>query len=306
MESELIRHLRERIAADPRAPLGLGDDAAVLHLAAPGCVVTSDLLTDGVDFQLHEVDLRRVGHKSLAVNLSDLAAMASRPIAAIVSLVLPRSDGLQIAKQLYDGMLPLAERFDVAIAGGDTNSWDGRLVISVTAIGELPPRGPLTRKGAQAGDAILVTGAFGGSILARHIDVEPRVREAMLLHERYQLHAGIDVSDGLALDLSRLCTESGCGAVVELDAVPVHEDARRLAAQKADGRTALDHALGDGEDFELVLAVPLEDAERMLADQPLGIPLTCIGRFVSEPGLWQRDAAGDRRPLEPTGYEHRL
>jgi thiamine-monophosphate kinase len=306
MESELIRHLRERISADPRAPLGLSDDAAVLHLASPGCMVTSDLLTDGVDFHLDEVDLRRVGHKSLAVNLSDLAAMASRPIAAIVSLVLPRSDGLQIAKQLYDGMLPLAERFDVAVAGGDTNSWDGRLVISVTAIGELPARGPLTRSGAKAGDAIIVTGAFGGSILSRHLDVEPRVREALLLHERYQLHAGIDVSDGLALDLSRLCTESGCGAVVELDAVPIHEDARRLAAQKADGRTALEHALGDGEDFELILAVPTDDAERMLSDQPLDVPLTRIGQFIAEPGLWQGDADGNRRPLEPTGYEHRL
>ncbi len=128
--------------------------------------------------------------------------------------------------------------------------------------------------------------------------------EALQLNERYQLHAGIDVSDGLSLDLARLAEESRCGAVLRLDAVPVSDDARRLADQQADGSTALDHALSDGEDFELILAVAPDEAQRMVAEQPLGVPLTAIGEFVAEPGLWQLDRQGQRTPLRPRGYLH--
>ncbi len=112
-------------------------------------------------------------------------------------------------------------------------------------------RGPLCRSGARPGDRIVVTGSFGGSILGRHLDFEPRVREALALHARYELHAGIDVSDGLSLDLAHILEESRCGAVLDADAVPIAADARRLAEKLADGSTPLDHALGDGEDFEL-------------------------------------------------------
>ena len=164
--------------------------------------------------------------------------------------------------------------------------------------------GRCCRKGALAGDRIIVSGAFGGSILGRQFDFEPRVNEALLLNERYELHAGMDVSDGLAIDLSRLVRESGVGAIVETDRVPIHDDARRLAEQRDDGRTPLEHALGDGEDFELLLAVPPDEARRMLAEQPLGVPLTDIGQFTAEPGLWQREAGGPLRPLTPSGWEH--
>ncbi len=258
------------------------------------------------DFDLTVADPRRVGRKALAVNLSDLAAMASRPLAGVVALALPRAGGMELAVALYEGMLPLAERYGLAIAGGDTNSWGSPLAISVTLLGTVTDRGPLRRKGARPGDHILVTGSFGGSILGRHFDFEPRVEESLLLAERYDLHAGIDVSDGLSLDLSRLCHESGCGAVLDASAIPISADAYRLAAERADGSTALDHALGDGEDFELVLAAPESEAQRMLADQPLAVPLTSIGRFILEPGLWQTDAAGNRHPLAPQGYEHGL
>lgn len=307
MESDLIAHLRRRIGPHPAVPLGIGDDAAVVDLAdSSQCVVTVDLLTDRVDFELSEVDPRRIGRKALAVNLSDLAAMAARPLAGVVALALPRIGGLELARALYDGLLPLAERYDLAIAGGDTNSWDGPLAISVTLLGKLTKQGPLRRGGAVPGDRIVVTGAFGGSILGRHLDFEPRVDEALLLAEGYRLHAGIDVSDGLSIDLARVAAESGCGAVLRPHAVPIADDARRLAEQLADGTTPLDHALGDGEDFELILAVPPDEADRMLAEQPLTIPLTAIGEFIHEPGLWQADVAGRRSPLTPRGYEHRL
>ena len=305
MEQQFIAWLRERLPPHPLLRLGPGDDAAVLRMAGVDeCVITVDLLTEGVDFLLAEVDPRRVGRKALAVNLSDLAAMAARPLAAVLAVALPRKGGRELAVQLYEGLLPLAEKYDLAIAGGDTNSWDGPLVITATLLGQVTARGPLLRKGAQAGDRIVVSGAFGGSILGRHFDFEPRVNEALLLNERYELHAGMDVSDGLAIDLARLVRESGVGAIVETDRVPIHDDARRLARQRNDGRTPLEHALGDGEDFELLLAAPPDEARRMLAEQPLEVPLTDIGEFTAEPGLWQREAGGPVRPLTPSGWEH--
>jgi thiamine-monophosphate kinase len=307
MESELIAYLRNRLPPHPLLRLGPGDDAAVLRLAGlEECVLTVDLLTDHVDFELSQVDPRRVGRKALAANLSDLAAMASRPLAAVIALALPRQGGMELAVALYEGLLPLAERYQLAIAGGDTNSWDGSLVISITLLGEVTEHGPLRRDGARPGDRIVVTGSFGGSILGRQFDFEPRVREALLLNERYRLHAGIDVSDGLLIDLAHVAQESGCGAVLQTEAVPVSDDAHRLAEVLDDGSTALDHALSDGEDFELVLATPPQEAARMLADQPLEVPLTAIGRFVAEAGLWQADAQGGRQKLAPRGWEHRL
>jgi thiamine-monophosphate kinase len=305
MEREFLDWLRQRLPEHGAAPLGIADDAALLRLAGGAqCVVTADMLTDGVDFLLDEIDARRAGRKALAVNLSDLAAMAARPLAAIVTLAVPRAGGLELAKALYEGLLPLAERYGVAIAGGDTNSWDGKLVISVTLIGEVTPVGPLLRSGAKPGDAILVTGRFGGSRLGHHLDFEPRVNEALWLAERCELHAGIDTSDGLSLDLARVAAASGCGAAVELDRVPVAEAAGRWAVQLGDGSTARDHALSDGEDFELILAVPPGEAARLVAGRPLACGLTEIGRFVAEPGLWQVDAAGKRQPLVARGYEH--
>ena len=136
MEREFIHWLRRRLPPHPLLRLGPGDDAAVLNLAASKeCVITVDMLTDGVDFKLDEIDPRRAGRKALAANLSDLAAMAARPLAGVVALCLPRKNGRQLAEELYEGMLPLAERYDLAIAGGDTNSWDGPLVISITLLG---------------------------------------------------------------------------------------------------------------------------------------------------------------------------
>lgn len=307
MESELIAHLRSRLPPHPALRLGPGDDAAVLRLAGGDqYVLTVDLLTDHVDFELAKVDPRRVGRKALAVNLSDLAAMASRPLAAVIALALPRQGGLELAVALYEGLVPLAEQYDLAVAGGDTNSWDGSLVVSVTLLGELTGRGPLRRGGARPGDRIVVTGSFGGSILGRQFDFQPRVREALLLSERYRLHAGIDVSDGLLVDLAHVAEESGCGAMLRTETVPVSDEARRLAEGLHDGSTPLDHALSDGEDFELILAAPPEEAARMLAEQPLDVPLTAIGRFVAEPGLWQADPQGRRRALRPRGWQHRF
>jgi thiamine-monophosphate kinase len=307
METQFIQWLRSQVPQHPRIPLGIGDDAAVLDLASGRqWVVTTDMLMDGVDFHVGQHDPALIGRKSLAVNLSDLAAMGARPVACFVSVALPRQGGEALARQIYEGLFALARQFDTAIAGGDTNSWDGKLVINVTAVGEIEFGKAWKRSGAQAGDQVLVTGEFGGSILGRHFEFTPRVADAEWLATNAKVNAAIDVSDGLSLDLSRICQESGCGAVLDLEAIPISPLARQLATKERGERSALEHALCDGEDFELILAVSSEEAERLLAIQPLATRLTRIGQFVTEPGLWSQAADGARAALTPRGYEHRL
>lgn len=304
MEREFLAWLRQRLPAHPRFPLGLSDDAALLTPRAGWqLVVTTDMLMEGVDFVSTRHDAQRIGRKSLAVNLSDLAAMGAVPVAAFISLALPPAGSLDLAQDVYEGLLPLAVEFEVCIAGGDTNRWDSGLVISVTALGEVEAGRALMRSGARPGDALLVTGEFGGSILGRHFDFTPRVREARWLVENAPVHAAMDVSDGLTLDLSRLAQASGCGAVIDLASVPISGAAHELAKQRS-GLSALDCALGDGEDFELLLAVPEAQVARLLAAWPFPVPLTRIGAFVEPPGLWARDSAGAMVPLIPRGYEH--
>ena len=228
--------------------------------------------------------------------------MAAHPVAGFFAVALPR-DQSGLAEELYEGIIPLAEEFELALAGGDTNTWDGPLVISITLIGHPSAKGPLLRSSAQPGDHLLVTGEFGGSFLGRQFDFQPRIAESILLHERYVLHAGIDCSDGLSLDAARLAAESDCGLQLDLESIPISAAAEEIAAQPGDSQSPLDHALSDGEDFELILAVPPRDAERILADQPLDVPVTRIGHFIDQRGLWHSQGS-DRAQLSPRGYLH--
>jgi thiamine-monophosphate kinase len=299
-EFAFIDWLRGRTPAHPNIPVGPGDDAAVLGWHGD-VLVTTDMLLEGSCFRLAEAGPRRVGRKAMAVNLSDIAAMAGEPTAAVAAVGLPRQGGRALAEELHLGMREVADAFQTPIVGGDTNSWDGPLVIAVTVFGRPLSHGPVLRSGARPGDWILVTGPLGGSILGKHLDFTPRVHEARLLHLTSQLHAMIDVSDGLAADVNHLCEESHCGAVLRAEAIPISDDARRMQ----DGRLPLEHALGDGEDFELVFAVAPEDGRRLVEAQPVpGIELSAIGEFV-ERGLWLEEG-GVRRPLEPHGYVHVL
>ena len=307
METEFVARLLAGLPADPRLEVPPGDDAAVLRPPAlRRTVVTVDMLMEGTDFVLGpECSARAVGHKALAVSLSDLAAMAARPEAAFVAVALPRHGGDTVGHELQAGIRTLADEHGVAVAGGDTNAWDGPLVISTTLIGSVPPGRAWRRDGARPGDLLVVTGAFGGSLLGRHLAVRPRVREASFIAERFDVHAALDCSDGLALDLSRMMAASGTRGVVDPTAVPIHADAVRRAAR--DGTRALDHALGDGEDFELILALPPDAAHALVAAAgvpPLDLPLTIIGRVEAGTGLMAETADGGRRPLEPAGYVH--
>jgi thiamine-monophosphate kinase len=302
-EFAFIDWLRRRTPADPRVQIGPGDDTAALRLSSGAtCLVTTDMLLEGSCFVLAEAGPRRVGRKAMAVNLSDIAAMAGRPVAAVVSVGLPRRVGRALAEGLYLGLREIADAFDTGVVGGDTNSWDGPLAVSVTLIGEATGTGPVRRSGAQPGDWLMVTGPLGGSILGKHLDFTPRVREALLLHQTVRLKAMIDVSDGLAADVNHLCQESGCGAILRADSIPVAEAARRMPGDLS----PLDHALGDGEDFELAFAVSPEDGAALLEKQPLsGTTLAKIGEFVGDKVLWLEEA-GRRTSLEPRGYVHNL
>ncbi len=299
-EFAYIDWVRQQTPADDRLLIGPGDDCAALrwNLAAPA-LVTTDMLMDGTCFRLLEAGPHAVGRKAMAVNLSDIAAMAGKPVAAVVGVALPRREGRTLAEELYRGLRDVADAFNTAIAGGDTNSWDGPLVICVTLLGEATPRGPVRRSGARPGDWLVVTGPLGGSILGKHLTFTPRIREALQLHEQADLHAMIDISDGLAADVHHLCEESRCGALLRAEAIPISDAARTIQ----DGRSPLDHALSDGEDFELVFAVPATDAQRLLQTQPIpGITCVHIGECVDQ-GFWLEED-GKRSALEPRGYVH--
>ena len=306
MEAPFVDWLLARLPRDPRLEVPPGDDAAVLRPpAGRRTVVTVDLLTEGVDFLLGgNTTPQRVGHKALAVNLSDLAAMGARPEAAVVAVALPRSGAAAIGVGLHAGMAPLAARFGVTIAGGDTNTWDGPLVISVTAIGSVLPGAAWRRDGARPGDLLVVTGPCGGSLLGRHLDVEPRCHEALEIAERFTVHAAIDISDGLSLDLARMMRSSATGGIVDLSRVPIHPDAFRRSRLDDDGISPLDHALSDGEDFELLLALPPAAALALVIDPPSGLAPAIIGEVTAGEGLAARRADGALQRLQPKGWLH--
>ncbi len=322
MESEFVNRLIGQLPRDRRLEVPPGDDAAVLRPAANSRpVVTVDLLTEGVDFLLGGrgqpgafpplATPRQVGHKGVAVSLSDLAAMAALPEAVVVAVALPRHGGRAIAEELTAGVTALTAAQGVTLAGGDTNAWDGPLVVSVTALGSVAAGRAWRRDTARVGDLIVVTGPVGGSLLGRHLAVQPRCREALAIARRFVVHAAIDISDGLSLDLARLTTASGAGGLIDLAAVPVHPDAERLAALRPNsGKTPLDHALGDGEDFELLLAMPAAEAARLVATPPADLVTgtsmrpTIIGEVVAAAGLRGRSADGSERPLAAEGFDH--
>ncbi len=322
MESEFVSRLIGQLPRDRRLEVPPGDDAAVLR-PAPNSrpVITVDLLTEGVDFLLAGrgqpgafpplATPRQVGHKAVAVSLSDLAAMAALPEAVVVAVALPGRGGRAIAEELTAGVTAITAAQGVTLAGGDTNAWDGPLVISVTALGSVATGRAWRRDTARVGDLIVVTGPVGGSLLGRHLAVQPRCQEALAIARRFVVHAAIDISDGLSLDLTRLTTASGAGGLIDLAAVPVHPDAERLAAlQPNAGKTPLDHALGDGEDFELLLAMPAAEAARLVATAPDALVAgtsmrpTIIGQVVATAGLRGRAADGSEQPLAVKGFDH--
>ncbi len=300
-ELALVDWLRARFIADPaRVPIGIGDDAAAVRMDGTLVAITTDMLLDGVHFDTERHGYELIGRKAIACSLSDCAAMACTPRAATVSIALPRTMTFEQVQELYEGMARIAEEFECPLVGGDTTSWAGRLAIDVAMLAEpMAPRGPVRRDTAAVGDTIFVSGPLGGSLAGRHLTFTPRIDLARVLAAESALHAMMDISDGLSLDLYRMCQASRCAAELHADQLErvISEDARSVAVQ--DGRSPLDHALSDGEDFELLVVGGADLAKFGL--WPVGVIRS------SEPGTSCMTICypeGRREPLAPRGYEH--
>lgn len=316
-ELGLLARIRDWTRADELAPpAGLGDDAAVLATDGTPLVLTVDILAEGVDFDRRYAPWELVGRKAAAVNLSDVAAMGAEPAALLVALSVPASMPIEDVADLFKGLQYRADRAHARIIGGDLSeppAGDAGLTITVTAVGRARER-PATRAGARPGDRVCVTGTFGDSALGlrllrdgradsgvdaayvceRHLDPEPRLECGAALAGK--VHAMIDVSDGLAVDLGHVLEASGAGATIDLAEVPRSDAFRNLAPDDAESLI-----LHGGEDYELLFTWP---AEQSLPDSVGNIPLHAIGTVTAEPGLRVRGPDGAERTVTPTGWEH--
>lgn len=300
-EDEWVAQLRARLAPGAALPVGIGHDCATLDLGGSRAVVTTDVLIDGAHFRLGECGPEAAARKALGVNLSDLAAAAAEPVAWFLGLVLPRAAPPGLREGLLEGFAQAAAPWGIPCAGGDTNTADGPLVLAVTAIGRPGPMGCVTRAGARVGDLLSVTGPLGGSLGGRHLAVRPRLDASRALAALGLPHAMMDVSDGLSRDLPRLCQASGVGARLVAGQIPIHADAH---ASAGDGRSPLEHALDDGEDFELLLAhAPLSAREREVL-AAAGVALHPIGHVVPRTQGLRLVGPGGSVPLVPRGFDH--
>ena len=333
-EFEFIRKIREQAAqrgASPGLVRGIGDDAAVLKsFTGTDVVVSTDLLMEGIDFRRDTTRPNQLGHKALAVSLSDIAAMGARPRWALVSIGVPNdvwNSGFM--DSFYDGLFHIADRFAVKLIGGDLSRTPEKIVINSIALGECLLEREVFRSGAKPGDQIYVTGFLGDAVaglrliergarlhdhnstptdsnpidhlLLRHLQPEPRVGWGLLIGERQLATAMIDISDGLSSDLNHLCQESKVGALVDAHRLPIDQVVTDMC-----GRRALDPlmlALHGGEDFELLFTVNPENVSK-LPTRVDGISITRIGE-IKEASHGVRIAEGSKIwNLEPGGWEH--
>lgn len=301
-ESRLIQEIRRWLGdASPAAPFGIGDDCAVIPPTRRHQLVTTDPVIFGRHFD-DTVSARAVGAKLLKRNLSDIAAMGGRPVAAVVSLAMAPETSLAWLRGFYVGLANTARQFRVKIVGGDiTQGPRGFFGAFLTLHGESSGTRVITRTGARAGDAIFVTNCLGGSLLGHHFRFTPRLAEGAWLAGRKEIRAMMDVSDGLAKDLDSL-TSAGLAACLCEPAIPISPAARKSA--RSSGRTPLAHALGDGEDYELLVVVrSRSNLARLTRDWNRRfpkVPLVHIGTFASK----KRNFAGSLDLSRYRGYEH--
>lgn len=324
-EFEFVDSLRRRFGD------GIGDDAAILRTTAGGeTVITADLLVEDIDFRRTTAPALLLGHKALAVSLSDIAAMGARPRWSLISIGVP-DDVWQtdFVDQFYEGLASLAQRYDVQLIGGDTSRTNEKIVIDSIVVGECKVDRAVKRVGAEPGDQIFVTGSLGGAaaglrliergahlaeqnladedsqkidhVLLRQLRPEPRVGWGIVLGEERLAASLIDVSDGLSSDLNHLCTASGVGALIESSLLPIDHQVVELC-----GRRALDPlqlALHGGEDFELLFTVRAVDVAR-LPRRVDGVELTRIGEVKKEADGVKISEGSRVWELNPGGWKH--
>ena len=310
--------------------IGIGDDAAVLKLSASSTLLaTTDLLLEGVHFDLSYTDFFSLGWKAAAVNLSDIAAMGGIPRFCLTALGIPTGVSVEQITEFYRGFTALLKSYRTTLVGGDTCSSRGGLFVGVTALGEIEPKRIITRAGARPGDRIFVTGTLGDSaaglellrkaefgirnkksasrnpkseiqkLIARHLRPVPRVEWGRKLSLSGCASAMIDLSDGLSSDLFHICEQSGVGAEISADRIPLSDALHKLTGKLA--KPAVHYALSGGEDYELLFTVPPGKVKKL---RSLKLPLTEIGLITSGKTLSLVDNRGRKKPLLPTGYDH--
>jgi thiamine-monophosphate kinase len=318
-EKALIAEIRRlaKTGTHPAVLTGIGDDCAVLRLGRAGrptdALVTTDFSLEGVHFRRDWHPPESVGHRCVTRGLSDIAAMGGEPVAAFLSLALPRALPQSWVGRFYGGLLTLAKRYGVALAGGDTAESHNRILADIVVLGTVPKGKAVLRSGAWPGDRVYVTGILGGSAAAvsqmlrkatrklnphdypRHFFPEPRIEVGRILREKGLASAMIDTSDGLSTDLAHICEESGVGAELQTVTIP------RAQVGKGPQEVELELALHGGEDYELLFTAR---PNKRIPSRIAGIAITQIGQIQRGRKISLRDKAGAVRELRPQGWEH--
>ncbi len=333
-EFDLIKRIRSGLGFKNKGVVvGIGDDSAAVRLTKGLLLIaTTDSLIEGIHFKSDTISSSQLGRKSVAVNVSDIAAMGGIPCYLLISIGIPPSLSVEYIDGFYDGIREATESYNVVVVGGDTFGSDNRLIISITILGEIEEEYLVRRRGAKVGDKIFVTGSLGDSalgleilesgisdnrpvkatqrtihideIISRHILPTPRLEEGRLLATKRLASAMIDTSDGLASDLRRICEESAVGARIYLKKIPISEAVNDIAFSR--DKSPFDYALYGGEDYELLFTV----REDMVADMPrhwegMKNPIKEIGEIIEEDeGILIIDEAHNISPLTREGYDH--
>ncbi len=325
-EFGFIKRIRRGCLTRPQDIIrGIGDDAAAFRTDGRLiCLITTDMLVERVHFLREAISGRDLGHKSLAVNLSDIAAMGGTAREAFVAIAIPDDCALPYLEEIFQGMKALAAAHAVNILGGDTTRSAADLVITVTVYGVVPEAELLTRDAARPGDVIFSTGCLGDSraglhlmldhapadtptlqaLLAVHRRPAPHLAEGRFLAGRTGVHAAIDVSDGLSSDIGHIAEQSRVGVRLFADNIPISENLQDYCRRF--GRSPLDYALSGGEDYTLLVTAAAEAAGGIARDfeKTFGRKLDAIGEITAGPELELVDSGGRIRPISPAGWDH--
>ena len=325
-EFGFIEQLKKRYVPCNKSIIkGIGDDAGVFERDENSAgLITTDMLIEDIHFRLKDISPCDLGYKSLAVNLSDIAAMGGIARTACVSLAVPENISYEFLMNFYEGMEPLLEEFNVMLIGGDTNRSPVGFVINVVVTGIIKKDEIIYRSGAAAGDIIMTTGYLGDSSCGldilfgkintgqpckdyfynAHIKPRPHIREGRLLAESRCASALIDISDGLASDLRHICEDGGVGAVIYQDAIPVSENLKKLGSEK--NINILDYALFGGEDYCLLAVISAEKKETIINsfNEKEGVRLFEIGEIVQGSSIEMGNKSGERKVLPKKGFSH--
>ncbi|MGQ4808967.1 Thiamine-monophosphate kinase [Candidatus Entotheonellaceae bacterium PAL068K] len=321
--AQLQSHLEKR--QSPHVLHGLGDDCAVLQSSeGMELLLTTDTQEEGIHFRRDWATPEDIGWRCLAVNVSDIAAMAGRPLGAVIALSVPATLEVTFMEAFYSGLQAIASRYDCPVIGGNVSQRADTLSVTITVLGEVPSGQSVYRSGAQAGDEIWVTGDLGGAkaglevlrqagtvtglqtatVLARFRRPLPRLREAQYVRQQAPIHSLLDISDGLSSDLRHICEASGVGAQIDAASIPIAEETRRVAAALADD--PLTYALHGGEDFELCCTAPpgvLAGLQDRFGRQ-FRCSLVRVGTIQTGAGVTLVQPDGTQQPLHAQGYDH--